>query len=1082
MPPPTGVAREPRYAPDRLIVKYRAAAPQAACAALEAQFGAERVRYLRSSGAIALRLPPGKNVDAVLGAFRASPHVEYAVHDHYLRISVIPNDPEFEVLWAWHNEGQTFGKPDADIDAPEGWDIRTDASEVIVAVIDTGVDYTHEDLWANIWVNLGEIPGNGIDDDGNGFVDDYRGYNFCSGANPGPDPMDEHGHGTHVAGIIGAMGNNDVGVCGVAWSVRIMPLRFMDASGQGLESDAAAAIEYAVMMGAHILNNSYGGPDYSEPLLAAIQYANSAGVLFVAAAGNDGLDNELIPSYPANYDVPNVISVAATDNLDQICWFSNYSVNLVHVAAPGDGLYSTWPGNDYAFLSGTSMSAPVVCGVAALVKAHEPGLSLAEWRERVIWTGDPLPTLQDMTVSGLRVNLFNALTSRYAVQITTPYNLPTGRRNTLYSCQLQAKGGTPPYTWSWEAGQYVEYEIENKRLGRSTGARGWHGDNATWLLALPFPFPFYGQTYESVYVCTNGFVDFRTDANDEVGDEAMLMKNCRIAVYWADLRTESFLVPGADIYVHQPDADSICIRWLGEDVWLGMPVDFELVLHRDGRIEMNYGPGNVGLWPPVIGISAGDEVNYALSLKHAAYDLHWAPTSVWAEGRLPPGLTLGPTDGRITGTPTEAGTFCFAVRADDSADSFARKSFRLDIDPDTGPLADFCGEPRIGAYPLTVNFTDASTGNITAWNWNFGDGTYSTRRNPSHTYTDLGNYTVSLTVTGPEGTHTRTKLRYILVQPPAPEADFDAEPRMGPVPLTVSFTDRSKIYDEVLWRLWDFGDGGWSELRNPVHTYYEPGVYTVSLFILEWTGLYDIETKVNYIVALRGAPPTADFYSNITEGDAPLAVQFSDNSYGAIYVWRWDFGDGKISYQRNPKHTYTQPGWYTVTLTVDGPEGMDTCTKTNYIHVTGTGGETFTLNLNAGWNLVSIPVEPNNPARDSVFPPTQVLAVYEYDQASGYVQPTTIHTKKGYWVYVSAPTTVEIVGVRPIDTSVAVLTGWNLIGVVGPSAAQPWQPLPSNPPCTAIWRYLPPYRVPTDRCDEGCGFWVMASTNATLWP
>ena len=246
----------------------------------------------------------------------------------------------------------------------------------------TGVDYNHEDLRNQMWVNSGEIPGDGIDNDGNGYVDDVYGYDFH---NNNGDPMDSNGHGTHCAGTIGAEAGNSIGVAGVSWKPQIMALKFLGASG-GSTADAIRALDYAVMMGAQISSNSWGGGGYSQALVDAIDAAAEANHLFIVAAGNDGRDNEITPTYPCSYDRPNMICVASTDSANDISSFSNWGTTVVHIAAPGSRIYSTYPNNQYEFLSGTSMATPHVSGVAALVldyvdtltycRASEPDLDV----------------------------------------------------------------------------------------------------------------------------------------------------------------------------------------------------------------------------------------------------------------------------------------------------------------------------------------------------------------------------------------------------------------------------------------------------------------------------------------------------------------------------------------------------------------------------------------------------------------------------------------------------------------------------------------------------------------------------------
>lgn len=345
----------------------------------------------------------------VLTAYRAREEVLYAEPDYIVTASdLIPNDPDFGLLWGMRNTGQFGGLPGADISAPTAWDQGVGSRNIIVAVIDTGVDYTHPDLADNMWVNPGEIPGNGIDDDGNGFVDDVYGYNFS--ADHG-SPMDDAGHGTHVAGTIGAIGNNAVGVAGVNWNVRIMALKFLDETGVGYTTDAIAALEYAVRMGAQISNNSWGGGGYSQALYDMIEAAMLANHLFVASSGNEANDNDgSWPAYPASYDLDNVISVGASTDLDQLAYFSNYGLTSVDLVAPGMDIYSTLPGGMYGFYSGTSMACPHVAGAAALVLSRRPGLSYAGVRNAILGSVDKVAAFDGVVATGGRLNVAAATT------------------------------------------------------------------------------------------------------------------------------------------------------------------------------------------------------------------------------------------------------------------------------------------------------------------------------------------------------------------------------------------------------------------------------------------------------------------------------------------------------------------------------------------------------------------------------------------------------------------------------------------------------------------------------------------------
>jgi subtilisin family serine protease len=255
----------------------------------------------------------------VIQQYQTSGLVEYAQFDFIYHAFITPNDPLFTNQWALNNTGQPGGTPDADIDAPEGWDIQSQAPNIVVAVTDTGARLTHEDLKENLWVNSGEIPGNGIDDDGNGYKDDVHGINAITESG---DPSDDAGHGTHVAGIIGARGNNGKGVSGVAWQLKLMILKCLNSEGDGDDADALECLEYAKNNGAQIVNASWGDSFYSQALRDKIALLRRSGIIFVVAAGNDALDNDRALTYPACYDLDNIVSVAATTKTNTLAYFS----------------------------------------------------------------------------------------------------------------------------------------------------------------------------------------------------------------------------------------------------------------------------------------------------------------------------------------------------------------------------------------------------------------------------------------------------------------------------------------------------------------------------------------------------------------------------------------------------------------------------------------------------------------------------------------------------------------------------------------------------------------------------------------
>jgi len=410
------VPDDPDARPNELLVRFRPGRAGAAMAAVRDRAGVLVLRKTKLTGIdwYRLKLGPGKQVKQLVEAYRQSDDVLYAEPNyrlHALQDQTFPDDTEFVRLWGLHNTGQAGGTEDADIDAPEAWHTLYSASDIIVAVIDTGVDYTHPELDDNVWTNPGEVAGDGQDNDQNGFVDDVHGWDFAYDDN---DPMDSDGHGTHCSGTIGGEGNNGAGVAGVCWSVRIMAVKFLDDTGSGDLSDAIEAINYAVANGAKVLSNSWGGGGgYSQALKDAISAAGEDGCLFVAAAGNDyGNDNDTAPLYPASYDCDNIIAVAATDHDDQLASFSNIGATTVDLGAPGEDIYSTLPGETYATYSGTSMATPHVSGACALVWAAvgDPDTPCDAIRDFILQSVDPVPALDGKCATGGRLNLHRAVT------------------------------------------------------------------------------------------------------------------------------------------------------------------------------------------------------------------------------------------------------------------------------------------------------------------------------------------------------------------------------------------------------------------------------------------------------------------------------------------------------------------------------------------------------------------------------------------------------------------------------------------------------------------------------------------------
>lgn len=369
-----------------------------------------------------LQLPDGLSTKEALAKLADDPRIAYAVPNEILYLDEVENQStpgpgdQLDVppngrkpddldsrLWGLHNRGQDGGTEDADIDAPEAWAKTTGSDNVLVAVIDTGVDYNHPDLKDNMWVNPGEIPGDGIDNDGNGVVDDVYGFNAY--ANNG-NPMDGHSHGTHCAGTIAAQGNNGTGITGVAWDAKVMAVKIFDDSGRTSSDAILRGIQYATKNGARITSNSWGGGGANQLIKEAFE---SSPAFHVMAAGNDGRNVDRRANYPSGYDIPNSIAVAATDRNDKLAGFSNYGAKEVDLGAPGVDTYSTVPNGRYGYKSGTSMATPHVSGAAALLVAAEPDISNEELKSRLMDGADRISSLRGKTVSGGRLNIANSL-------------------------------------------------------------------------------------------------------------------------------------------------------------------------------------------------------------------------------------------------------------------------------------------------------------------------------------------------------------------------------------------------------------------------------------------------------------------------------------------------------------------------------------------------------------------------------------------------------------------------------------------------------------------------------------------------
>lgn len=418
-PPVPAVTQEVDPNFNQYIVKYKSTSPrkQSGNSVREYQVSAMNLTSI-SGNLYSLQLRGSIQEKAkILASISLEPDVDYVEPDYPIEIipqtstAILPDDPYFSKQW-FHNT----------LNSLAAWSINEGSEDIVAAVVDTGVDYTHPDLAANMWVNKDEIL-NGKDDDDNGYIDDVHGWNFAANNND-PRSTAASPHGSHVAGLIGARGNNHEGVIGVAPKVKLMALKFMDDSGAGATSHAVKAIDYAIQKKVFLINNSWGSSRYSRTLDEAITRAATAGILFFAAAGNGskgiGYDIKNTPWYPAAYTQWNVFSVAATTSGDRLTAFSNYAKSKVDVAAPGYSMYSTISGTKYQLMSGTSMATPVVSGLAVLIKAANPELDPAQILNVIRESSDKLPALTEKILSGGRVNAYNAVLLARASQNCAP--------------------------------------------------------------------------------------------------------------------------------------------------------------------------------------------------------------------------------------------------------------------------------------------------------------------------------------------------------------------------------------------------------------------------------------------------------------------------------------------------------------------------------------------------------------------------------------------------------------------------------------------------------------------------------------
>jgi hypothetical protein len=592
------------YAPGEILVRFRAGTPEPLKLQAHALVSAQVLKRFTSVGNLEkIRLPEGTSIDAAIKQYRTMASVEYAEPNYIVRAlqsPIVPNDPYFNQQWSLRNTGQTGGTSGADIQAPQAWSITKGSSNVVVAVIDSGVDYTHPDLASQIWRSPSAYSVTRSQGDVFTCPAGAHGFDAVNGT---CTPMDDLGHGTHVSGTIGAATNNSAGVAGIAWNVQIVACKFLNSQGFGDTSGAITCLDMVKSLkdsGVNIVasNNSWGGEAFSQALSDAIEANAQSGILFIAAAGNDFQDTDLVPTYPADIVLPNIISVAASDATDQYAAFSNIGRRTTHIAAPGDHILSTTPNNTYSVFSGTSMATPHVSGVIALLKAQDSNRDWRALKNLVLAGGDTVAAL-DSTISGKRLNAFGSLTcSNKTVQSRllpvantiaatqgTPVTLaalsincaaaagpvavtvsPGGQTVTLSDGGTngdQAAGDgiftgqwTPPgtgnYTLTFPWGDTLQAEVLSaynfKSVSNSyttiAGSNLNLGDDGIAQVASPFPIPYGAGSFSNLNISSNGTISFTETYDDYVNAQmppvrdppfTLPLPTTLISPWWQDL-------------------------------------------------------------------------------------------------------------------------------------------------------------------------------------------------------------------------------------------------------------------------------------------------------------------------------------------------------------------------------------------------------------------------------------------------------------------------------------------------------------------------------------------------------------------
>jgi serine protease len=902
----------------------------------------DRFAHLAKGQLAVIRLDKNSDIERALEQLRADPEVLYAERNYVVHAIATPNDPRFPELYGLNNTGQTGGTNDADIDAVEAWDNAVGSADVVIGVVDTGVDYTHEDLAANMWVNPAEIPGNGVDDDGNGVIDDVHGFNAITGSG---DPMDDHDHGSHCSGTIGAVGSNGIGVAGVNWETQIMGLKFLNAGGSGTLDDAIAAIDYAVAqknagVNLRVLSNSWSGGGFSQALLDAISAANDADILFVAAAGNASNDNDVIPTFPASYEAANVVAVAATDHNDQLADFSSFGATSVDLGAPGVDVLSTTIGNTYSVFSGTSMATPHVAGTAALVLSSNPTLTTAELKDAILNSGDLIPALDGITLTGRRLNAANALDEagppvpRFNLAVAPPSAIVSQGETATYTVDVTSVAGfTGDVALTATADPAIDATVTIDPVVTAPGTATLTVATTTATATGSYNFTITGTSGElvksrtvSLRVRAFGTVDNpfpSTDTpisipdNNPAGITSVISVQQPITIEEVnvDINITHTFIGDLLITLTSPDGTTVTLH----DRAGGGSDD----IHRTFAVPTAFtGQQAAGDWTLAVTDLAAIDIGTLDD---------WTLHVVGVPGAATFGLTASPAsqtvpqDGVTTFDVDIAsfggfdGTVDLSVTSDPPLEASATFDPATVTAPGTSSLiiATDCGT-AVGDYTLTISGSGS-------------DGTTKTAQ-VALTVTPFG----ATDVTFPS---TDTPISIPDANPTGIVSTLEVGSDITIVDLSVEVNITHTFIGDLIVTL--IGNDGTAVVlhnrtggsQDNLHqTYSVPNFAGAStagtwqLTVSDRAGI-DIGTLDDWSLHVSGAPTTSPPTAAFSFTGDRLTFSFTDESEvngcsaTAIVAWAWDFGDGSTSNEQNPSHTYAEPGDYVVTLTVTDDNG-----------------------------------------------------------------------------------------------------------------------------------------------------------------